>query len=161
MESMTTKSGFISPICLKISPVKVSFKMKQILKLCFIAAALFIGLSAGIICFTATIFIKQHLRIDDSLDVFPVHGVGGMLGTLFAGVFVASQFGGAGLADGMTIGSQLMVQIIGILATLAWTALMTFLILKLVGAFITLRVSEDEETEGLDLVSHEEKGYNL
>ena len=124
-------------------------------------AALFIGFSAGVICFTATMFIKQHLRIDDSLDVFPVHGVGGMLGTLFAGVFVASQFGGAGLADGMTIGSQMMVQIIGVLATVAWTAVVTFLILKLVSAFITLRVSDEEENEGLDLVSHDEKGYNF
>ena len=124
-------------------------------------AALFIGLSAGVICFSATLFIKQRLRIDDSLDVFPVHGVGGILGTLFAGVFVASQFGGAGLAEGMTIGSQMVVQIIGVLATIAWTAVVTYAILKLVGAFITLRVSDEEETEGLDLVSHEEKGYNL
>ena len=106
-------------------------------------------------------FIKQRLRIDDSLDVFPVHGVGGILGTLFAGVFVASQFGGAGLADGMTIGSQMVVQIIGVLATIAWTAVVTYAILKLVGALVTLRVSDEEETEGLDLVSHEEKGYNL
>ncbi len=124
-------------------------------------AALFIGLSAGIICFSATLYIKQRLRIDDSLDVFPVHGVGGMLGTFLAGIFVAAQFGGAGLAEGMTVGSQLMVQIIGILATAAWTAIVTFVILKLVNSFVELRVNEEEETEGLDLVSHEEKGYNL
>ncbi|MDJ0881603.1 MAG: ammonium transporter [Gammaproteobacteria bacterium] len=124
-------------------------------------AALFIGFSAGIICFTATVFIKQRLRIDDSLDVFPVHGIGGMLGTLFAGVFVASQFGGAGLAEGMTIGSQLMVQVTGIVATAAWTGVVTYLILKLVGLFITLRVNDEEETQGLDIVSHEEVGYNL
>jgi Amt family ammonium transporter len=124
-------------------------------------AALFIGLSAGIVCFTATMFIKQHLRIDDSLDVFPVHGVGGILGTFLAGILVASQFGGAGLAEGMTIGSQLGVQVIGILATAAWTAIVTFAILKLVGIFIELRVNEEDETEGLDLVSHEEKGYNI
>jgi Amt family ammonium transporter len=124
-------------------------------------AALFIGSTAGIVCFTATMFIKQRLRIDDSLDVFPVHGIGGMLGTLFAGVFVASQFGGAGLAEGMTIGSQLVVQLIGILATVAWTAVVTFAILKLVNLFMRLRVNEEEETEGLDIVSHEEVGYNL
>jgi len=124
-------------------------------------AALFIGLSAGIICFTATIYIKQKLRIDDSLDVFPVHGVGGILGTLFAGGLVATQFGGAGLAEGMTTGSQLGVQVIGILATAGWTALMTYVILKVVSLFIGLRVSSDEETEGLDIVSHEEVGYNL
>ena len=124
-------------------------------------AALFIGFSAGIICFIATMTIKQRLRIDDSLDVFPVHGVGGMLGTFFAGLFVASQFGGVGLAEGMTTGSQLGVQVIGILATAIWTAVITFLVLKAVDVFIPLRVSEEDETEGLDLVSHEEKGYNL
>jgi ammonium transporter, Amt family len=124
-------------------------------------AALFIGLSAGIICFTSTMFIKQRLRIDDSLDVFPVHGVGGIIGTLFAGVFVADQFGGSGLAEGMTIGSQMMVQIIGVLAVAAWTAVVTYGILKLVGMFISLRVSEEQETEGLDLVSHDEVGYSI
>ena len=124
-------------------------------------AALFIGFSAGLICFFATLYIKQKLRIDDSLDVFPVHGVGGILGTLFAGIFVAEQFGGAGLAEGMTTASQLGVQVTGILATGLWTALVTFIILKLVGSIVPLRVSEEEETEGLDLVLHEEKGYNL
>jgi Amt family ammonium transporter len=124
-------------------------------------AALLIGFTAGSVCFTATMFIKQRLRIDDSLDVFPVHGVGGILGTLFAGVFVAAQFGGAGLAEGMTIGSQLTVQAIGVLATATWTGIVTFAILKLVGMFITLRVNDDEETQGLDIVSHEEVGYNL
>jgi ammonium transporter, Amt family len=124
-------------------------------------AALFIGLSAGIICFTSTMFIKQRLRIDDSLDVFPVHGVGGIIGTLFAGVFVADQFGGSGLAEGMTIGSQMMVQIIGVLAVAAWTAVVTYGILKVVGMFISLRVSEEQETEGLDLVSHDEVGYSI
>ena len=124
-------------------------------------AALLIGLSAGIVCFIATLFIKQRLRIDDSLDVFPVHGVGGILGTLFAGIFVASEFGGVGYAEGMTMGSQLFVQTVGVVATLLWTAIVTFLILKLVDVFITLRVSEEDETEGLDLVSHEEKGYSL
>ncbi len=124
-------------------------------------AALFIGLSAGIICFTSTMYLKQHLRIDDSLDVFPVHGVGGILGTLFAGVFVADQFGGSGLADGVTIGAQMMVQIIAVLAVAAWTAVVTYGILKVVGMFITLRVSEEQETEGLDLVSHDEVGYSI
>lgn len=124
-------------------------------------AALFIGLSAGAICFTATMFIKQKLRIDDSLDVFPVHGVGGMLGTLFAGFFVASEFGGAGLAEGMTTGSQIGVQFIGILSVLIWTGAITFIILKAVNVFVPLRVNDEDETEGLDIVSHEEVGYNL
>ncbi len=124
-------------------------------------AALFIGLSAGFVCFHATTYIKQSLQIDDSLDVFPVHGVGGIIGTLFAGLFVATQYGGAGLAEGMTTGSQLGVQLVGILATASWTALITYAILKFVAIFVSLRVDEEEETEGLDLVLHEEKGYNL
>jgi len=124
-------------------------------------AALFIGFSAGIVCFFATLYIKQKLRIDDSLDVFPVHGVGGILGTFFAGVFVAEKFGGAGLAEGMTTASQVGVQIVGILATATWTAVATFVILKLVSMITQLRVSEEQETEGLDLALHEEKGYNL
>jgi Amt family ammonium transporter len=124
-------------------------------------AALFIGFVAGGVCFTATTYIKQRLRIDDSLDVFPVHGVGGILGTFFAGLFVSSQFGGAGLAEGMTTVSQIGVQLVGILSTLVWTVVLTFTILKVVGIFMKLRVDDDEETEGLDLVLHEEKGYNL
>ncbi len=124
-------------------------------------AALFIGLTAGSVCFVATQFIKQRLRIDDSLDVFPVHGVGGIIGTLFAGLFVSSQFGGTGLAEGMTTTSQVIVQLTGVLATAGWTALLTFVILKVVGMFVSLRVSAEDENEGLDLVLHEEKGYNL
>lgn len=124
-------------------------------------AALLIGFVAGSVCFSATTYIKQRLRIDDSLDVFPVHGVGGMLGTFFAGLFVSAQFGGAGLAEGMTTGSQIGVQLIGILATLTWTAVLTYFILKVVAMFIILRVDDDEETQGLDLALHEEKGYNL
>ena len=124
-------------------------------------AALLIGFFAGSVCFVATQFIKQKLRIDDSLDVFPVHGVGGIMGTLFAGLFVSVQFGGAGLAEGMTTTSQVIVQITGVLATAGWTALLTYLILKFVSMFVTLRVTQEDENEGLDLVLHEEKGYNL
>ncbi|MFK7816807.1 MAG: ammonium transporter [Gammaproteobacteria bacterium] len=123
--------------------------------------ALIIGASAGVICFIATNFIKRTLRIDDSLDVFPVHGVGGILGTLLAGVLVAEQFGGAGLAEGMTISSQLGVQAIGVVAVLAWTAVATFIILKVVKLVIGLRVDEQEETQGLDITQHEETGYNM
>jgi Amt family ammonium transporter len=124
-------------------------------------AALLIGFAAGGICYFATIYIKQSLHIDDSLDVFPVHGVGGMLGTLSAGIFVAAGLGGAGLADGVGIGQQLGVQALGIAVTVGWTALVTFVILKVVGAMVELRVSEEEETMGLDLTAHEESGYNL
>ena len=123
--------------------------------------ALIIGASAGLICFIATNFIKRSLKIDDSLDVFPVHGVGGILGTLLVAVFVAEQFGGAGLAEGMTIGSQLGVQAIGVIAVLAWTAIATFIILKIVNVICGLRVDDQEETEGLDITQHEETGYNM
>ncbi len=124
-------------------------------------AALGIGLAAGCICYFATVHIKQSLHIDDSLDVFPVHGVGGMLGTLSAGVFVAAELGGAGLADGVSMAQQVGVQAVGILATVAWTAFATWLILKLVSLVTKLRVSEEDETVGLDITSHEESGYNL
>ena len=124
-------------------------------------AALVIGFAAGNICYFATITIKNTLHIDDSLDVFPVHGVGGILGTLAAGIFVASNLGGAGLADGVSMLDQLGVQFIGVIATVVWTAAATWGILKLVAMFVSLRVDEEEETEGLDLSSHEEKGYNF
>ncbi len=128
------------------------------------AGALVIGLSAGVVCFFATQFIKRKLVIDDSLDVFPVHGVGGILGTLFAGIFASTELGifsGQGFADGIeSIGAQFQVQVIGVLATAIYTAIVTFIILKLTG-FMTngIRVSADEETEGLDIVLHEESGY--
>jgi len=123
--------------------------------------ALVIGFAAGNICYFATMYIKQTLRIDDSLDVFPVHGVGGALGTMSAGIFVAGNLGGVGLADGVSMIDQLGVQFTGVVATVVWTAVVTFAILKFIAIFVELRVDEDEETEGLDLISHEEKGYNL
>ena len=123
--------------------------------------ALVIGISAGMVCFFATSFIKQKLKIDDSLDVFPVHGVGGILGTLMAGIFVSAGLGGAGLAEGMTMSSQVGVQLTGIIATIAWTALATFVILKVVDAITGLRVSDEDETQGLDITQHDERGYIL
>lgn len=127
------------------------------------AGALVIGLIAGIVCFSATNYLKQVLKIDDSLDVFPVHGVGGMLGTLLAGVFSATSLGvfsGYGFADGIeSMGGQLKVQLIGVVATVIFTALITFIILKVVDMLVGLRVTREEETEGLDIVLHEERGY--
>ena len=128
------------------------------------AGGLVIGIVAGIVCFNAVILIKQKWKIDDSLDVFPVHGVGGIIGTLMAAVFASSELGifsGQGLAEGMTIMSQLEVQAIGIVATLVYTAVATYIILKVVGMITGLRVSADEEQQGLDIISHEEKGYDL
>jgi len=126
--------------------------------------ALVIGLSAGVICYFATQALKQKLRIDDSLDVFPVHGIGGILGTLLAGVFASDQLGvfsGQGYNEGMAMGSQLVVQAIGVVATLVYTAVITFIILKLVSLFVPLRVNEEDETSGLDLSQHNERGYNI
>ncbi|MES2627318.1 MAG: ammonium transporter [Pseudomonadota bacterium] len=126
--------------------------------------ALIIGLSAGIICFFATQAIKQKFKIDDSLDVFPVHGVGGILGTFFAGIFTSSALGlfsGQGYAEGFTMSSQLMVQLTGIVATLIYTAVLTYVVLKLVDAMTGFRVTVEEETTGLDIVLHDERGYDL
>lgn len=128
--------------------------------------ALVIGLLAGVICFLMTGYIKHTLHIDDSLDVFPVHGVGGILGTFLVGIFaspalgVFSGFGFGG--DNTTILQQLGVQAIGIVVTLAYTAALTFGILKVV-ALVTggLRVNSEEETIGVDLVCHGERGYDL
>ena len=128
------------------------------------AGALVIGFLAGVVCFNAVIFVKQKLKIDDSLDVFPVHGVGGIIGTLLAGIFAASSLGifsGQGLAEGMTISSQLGVQFVGVIATIIYTAVATFIILKIIEPITGLRVSDDEEQQGIDITSHEEKGYDL
>jgi Amt family ammonium transporter len=125
--------------------------------------ALIIGLLAGMICFTATNYLKQVLKIDDSLDVFPVHGVGGMLGTMLAGVFSATTLGvfsGYGFAEGIeSMGGQIWIQFIGVIATVAFTAVVTYVILKVVDMIVGLRVTREEETEGLDIVLHEERGY--
>jgi Amt family ammonium transporter len=129
------------------------------------AGAVIIGLSAGVICYFATNHIKNALKIDDSLDVFPVHGVGGILGTLLAGVFCSTQLGlfsGNGFSDGVSsIGGQLAIQGTGVAATFVYTAIVTWIILKIVDAVVGLRVGDDEETQGLDLVLHDERGYDL
>ncbi len=123
--------------------------------------ALVIGLVAGVVCFFATQFIKRKLKIDDSLDVFPVHGVGGFTGLLLTAVFSAAAFDGLGLPDGVSISEQLLTQVIGAVATLVWSGVATFVILKLVNLVSPLRVTAEQENEGLDLVLHEERGYSL
>jgi len=128
------------------------------------AGALIIGLSAGVICYYATQAIKQRFKIDDSLDVFPVHGVGGMLGTLLAGVFASDALGifsGQGYNEGMNMASQVSVQLVGIIATFAYTAIVSYILLKLVDKLLVLRVDEEDEVRGLDLVEHDERGYDL
>ncbi|MCC6528820.1 MAG: ammonium transporter [Pseudomonadales bacterium] len=126
--------------------------------------ALLIGFVAGIVCYYMTQLLKQKLKIDDSLDVFPVHGVGGILGTLLAGLFASDQLGlfsGQGYAEGRTMASQLTIQFIGVVTTLGYTALTTYLLLKLVDWLVGMRVESDEETMGLDLALHDERGYDL
>ena len=123
--------------------------------------ALLIGISAGVICFFATIYIKQRLKIDDSLDVFPVHGVGGILGTLLTGVFASNALGVFSGQEEISIVSQVGTQAIGVAATVVYTAIVTWGILKLTDVLVGNRVDEDQEQEGLDLVSHNERGYDL
>jgi len=129
------------------------------------AGAIVIGLSAGIVCFIATNFLERVLKIDDSLDVFPVHGVGGILGTLLVGFFASTQLGvfsGQGFAEGInSIGEQFGVQVIGVLVTMAYTAVLTFGILKLLDLTVGLRVDDEQENIGLDISEHEERGYDL
>ena len=125
------------------------------------AAALVIGIAAGTVCFFATNFMKQKLKIDDSLDVFPVHAVGGALGTILTGIFASSALGVFSGQEDISIPSQLGIQALGVLATLGYTAIATWIILKITGALVGNRVSEEDETEGLDLVSHNERGYIL
>jgi len=122
--------------------------------------AMAIGATAGFVCFFATILLKRVLHIDDSLDVSPVHGVGGIVGSLLTGVFVDAALGGAGYAPGMTMGSQLLVQAIGVGATAVWCGGVTWGILKLLDATTGLRVDADTEAQGLDLAEHGENAYN-
>lgn len=129
------------------------------------AAAVVIGLTAGVVCYFATITLKNRLKIDDSLDVFPVHGIGGILGTLMAGIFCSPHLGifsGNGFSEGVdSIAGQLGIQATGVVATFVYTAIASWILLKVVDAIVGLRVDDDEETLGLDLVLHDERGYDL
>lgn len=135
--TITPASGFVGPV-----------------------GALAIGISAGIICFFATQFIKRVLKIDDSLDVFPVHGVGGITGSLLTGVFAATSMGGLGLAEGVSILDQVGVQALAIIVTIFWSAGFSYVILILIDKVLGLRVTEEEEVVGLDIALHEETGYH-
>ena len=124
--------------------------------------ALAIGLAAGAGCFLASTRIKRALGYDDALDVFGVHAVGGIIGAMLTGVFAATSLGGAGFGGEITsIGEQLGVQFYGVMATIIYTGLVTLIILKVLDAIMGLRVTEEQETEGLDLSLHDERGYNL
>ena len=136
--TITPASGFVGPI-----------------------GAVIIGAAAGLVCFSATSYMKRALNIDDSLDVFPVHGVGGLIGTFLTGILVSASFGGMGYPEKVTMGDQIVTQLAGICATAVWSGVLTWVLLKLVDAVAGMRVSADSETEGLDTVLHNEKGYNL
>lgn len=138
--SITPASGFVGP-----------------------GGALIIGLSAGCICYFATHLIKKKFCIDDSLDVFPVHAVGGVLGTLLVAVLASENLGlfsGFGYPEGMGMGRQLGVQVLAVVSTAAYTAAVTWVILKVVDKLLGLRVSYEEEALGLDLSQHDESAYN-
>jgi Amt family ammonium transporter len=124
------------------------------------AGAIVIGGVAGLVCFAATQFGKRVLHLDDSLDVWPVHGVGGVVGSLLTGVFAATMLGGAGFTKQASIGAQFGVQLLGVVATMAWCGLVTYGLLKGLDATLGLRVGEEAESEGLDLAEHGERGYN-
>lgn len=123
--------------------------------------ALAIGIAAGVLCYLAATKLKNALGYDDSLDVFGVHAIGGIVGALLTGVFVAGPLGGVGLAEGVSIGQQVGKQAIGVVATIVYTGAASFIILKVIDAVIGLRVSSDEESEGLDIALHDERGYNI
>ena len=125
-----------------------------------IPGGLILGFSGGLLCYLAVDYIRGKLLIDDSLDVFAVHGVGGILGTLLVAFLATSTFSGLGLPEGQTAMSQFVVQIKAVILTVIWTSIFTYLILKVTSLIVSLRVDEQEEIEGLDLRSHGEKGYH-
>ena len=136
--AITPASGFVGPI-----------------------GAFVIGIAAGVLCFIASTKVKKALGYDDALDCFGVHGVGGIVGAILTGVFVDASFGGAGLDEGVTIAKQVGIQFVAVAGTVVYDAIATLIILKIVDAIMGLRVTEEQETEGLDLTLHNERGYNL
>ena len=125
-----------------------------------IPGGLILGFSGGLLCYLAVDYIRGKLQIDDSLDVFAVHGVGGVLGTLLVAFLATSTFSGLGLPEGQTAISQFIVQFKAVVLAVIWTSVFTYLILKATSLIVPLRVDEQEEIEGLDLRSHGEKGYH-
>ena len=125
-----------------------------------VPGGLILGLAGGVACYVAVDLIRVRLKIDDSLDVFAVHGVGGILGSLLVAYLALPAFGGLGLADGVTAGNQFMIQLASVAITVLWTGIASYVILKVIGAVIGLRVDQQDEIEGLDLSQHGERGYH-
>ena len=138
LATVTPAAGFISP-----------------------GAAIVLGLAGSLVCYYAIQLVKIRSHIDDSLDVFAVHGVGGMLGSLLLAVFATEGFGGTGLAEGMTMGSQLGAQALGIAVVAIFSAIVTALVALGVSLFLPMRVDEEAERQGLDIASHGERGWEL
>ncbi len=138
LASITPASGFVGPI-----------------------GAVVIGVAAGVICQWFTTWIRATCKIDDSLDVFAVHGVGGIIGTLLVAIFAATEFGGVGLPEGASTGGQFYVQIVGVISVAILSGVVTWIIAKVISATVGLRVSEEEEIDGLDISAHGERGYDL
>jgi ammonium transporter, Amt family len=124
-------------------------------------SALIFGALGSAIGFFATQLVKQRLKIDDSLDVFAVHGLGGATGTILTGIFAAKELGGMGFASAESIGAQLGLQVLGVAVTAVWSAAATFVLFKIAGALTTARVNELDEAEGLDVTQHGERAYDL
>jgi len=125
-----------------------------------VPGGIILGLAGGYGCYVAVDIIRNRLKIDDSLDVFAVHGVGGIIGSLLVAILATDSFSGLGLAEGMTVTSQLSVQAISVIITVLWTAIASYIILKVISATIGLRVDEQDEIEGLDISQHGERGYH-
>ncbi len=123
--------------------------------------AIAIGFAAGLVCYLAVAKLKPVMGYDDALDAFGVHAIGGAIGAILTGVFVVKGLGGAGLAKGMTMGSQVGIQAVAVISTVVYDAIVSLILLKIVDVFIGLRVSEEAETDGLDIALHDERGYNL
>ncbi len=123
--------------------------------------AMLIGIIAGIACFYAIHLIKQYFLIDDALDVFPVHGVSGILGALLTGIFADESLGGIGIVTDQGIFHQFLIQLFGIAVTIVWSGLISYLLFKLLDRLIGIRVSQEHETGGLDINQHDQQGYNL
>jgi ammonium transporter, Amt family len=128
---------------------------------CGAGGALVIGALAGVVCFFAATKLKRKFGYDDSLDVFGVHGIGGIVGALLTGVFAASSLGGAGIPGDLSIGAQLIKQLVGVVVTVVYSGIVSFIVLKAVSLLTPLRADDEEEAQGLDIALHNERGYSL
>ncbi len=125
-----------------------------------VQGAIILGIGGGVLCYIAVDIIRIKLKIDDSLDVFAVHGVGGMLGTILCGLLISSSWGGVGVDEGLLAIDHIKIQSYAVLVTVIWTVIVTYIILKIISLFTSLRVDEENEIEGLDTSTHGESGYN-